>query len=86
MSLDAVNALFEMAGTVFVLRNVVELWRAKRAVGVYLPIQGFYGLWGAWNLYYYAGIGHWLSFAGQVGMVAGNLAWLALALWFRRKS
>lgn len=80
MDLDTINAMFELVGAYLGWRNVATLLKAKRIDGVYLPLTGFYVIWGFWNAYYYAGIGHWWSFAGQVVMVSANLTWLLLAI------
>lgn len=81
---DAVNGCFESLGALFVLNNCRALVRDKRVCGVSLLSSGFFSAWGGWNLYFYPSLGQWLSFAGGVGLVAGNVLWLALAIWFSR--
>lgn len=80
---DLINGLFELTGAFFTWRNFVQLRRDRRLVGVYWPTTAFFAAWGAWNLIYYPTLGQWLSFAGGVALVAGNVAWVALALRIR---
>ena len=80
---DLVNGGFEMAGAVLTWRNYVELKRAREIRGVYWPTQAFFAAWGLWNLAYYPMLGQWASFAGGVLLVAGNAAWVGLAVRVR---
>lgn len=77
---DLVNGGFELLGAAFAWRNFLELRRERRLVGVYWPTTAFFAAWGAWNLIYYPALGQWASFAGGVLLVAGNAAWVVLAV------
>lgn len=44
------------------------------------PYNAFFSAWGIWNLVYYPTLGQWASFIGGVLLVAGNVAWVVLAI------
>jgi hypothetical protein len=83
VSPDAINAVFELGGAVLIWANVRALYRAKEVRGVYAPVMAFYAAWGLWNVFYYPAIGQTLSFWAGLGVVAGNVAWCALAWRYR---
>ena len=80
---DLVNGGFELIGAGFTWRNAVELRRQRAFSGVYWPTAAFFTAWGLWNLIYYPTLGQWFSFAGGVTLVAGNVAWVAMAVQLR---
>jgi fatty acid desaturase len=81
---DHINAAFEGLGAVFTWRNALQLHRDRQVRGVYWPITAFFAAWGVWNLYFYPAIGQWWSFGAGAFLVIGNLAWVALAVKWRR--
>lgn len=81
---DLINGAFELLGAYFTWRNLLQLRRDRRLAGVYWPMVAFFTAWGLWNLVYYPALGQWASFAGGVLLVAGNAAWVALAIRLRR--
>lgn len=83
-ALDIVNSVFEAGGAVAAWKNALQLQRDKQIKGVYWPVYVFYSAWGLWNLVYYPGLGQWLSFGAGVLLVTGNIAWVVLAIRFRR--
>jgi hypothetical protein len=80
---DVINGLFEVVGGVLCWLNVKKLLRDKQVKGVYWPVTAFFAAWGLWNMYYYPSLGQWMSFAGGVVLVSGNLVWVVLALRYR---
>ncbi len=83
--MDEVNALFELGGGVLLWLNVKSLWKDKQVRGVSFAPFAFYLGWGIWNLFYYPALGQiWSAIAG-VNVVLANLAWVVLALRFRRQ-
>lgn len=80
---DLINGTFELFGAALTWRNYVELRRAREIRGVYWPTQAFFAAWGLWNLAYYPMLGQWASFVGGVLLVAGNAAWVVLAVRVR---
>lgn len=85
MTGDLVNGLFETLGGFFVLLSVRRLHRDKIVRGVSWVHVAFFAAWGYWNLAYYPSLGQWFSFAGGVGVVAINTAWLAQLIYYSRR-
>lgn len=81
---DVINGLFEVSGGLLCWANVARLVRDKRVVGVYWEVQGFFSVWGLWNLYYYPALGQWASFAGGLFLSLGNTTWTALAVYYQQ--
>ena len=77
---DLINGGFELLGAVFTWRNYLQLRRDRRVAGVYWPTTAFFAAWGLWNLVYYPALAQWASFIGGIALVAGNVAWVVLAL------
>jgi len=84
MSPDVLNSLFEAIGAWLVWGNVRALRRDRDVKGVNLSVSAFYIAWGASNLVYYSALGHWLSLAGDLGILSANITWLTLALRYRK--
>lgn len=77
---DLINGGIEMVGAFFTWRNAWQLRADREIRGVYWPTTFFFTAWGMWNLYYYPALGQWASFAGGVVLVAGNIAWVVMAI------
>ena len=84
-NLDIGNAAFEGVGSLVTWLNVRALYRDKQVAGVDWKVILFFATWGLWNLYYYPMIGHVLSALAGVVLCAGNLTWVAMALYYRRR-
>lgn len=82
MTPDLINGLFELGGAALLTLNIRALVRDRALSGVHWAPTVFFAAWGLWNLFYYPHLGQWLSFAGGVAVVAVNLVWLGLVLWF----
>lgn len=82
---DLINGSFELLGAVLTWRNFQQLRIDRTIAGVYWPTTAFFAAWGLWNLIYYPALGQWASFAGGVLLVAGNLAWVVLAVRLRAR-
>ena len=82
---DMVNGIFELIGSYFTWMNAVTLYREKAIKGVYWPTTVFFSAWGIWNLHYYPSLNQWVSFIGGIVLVCGNIAWVILLMWYRRK-
>lgn len=80
---DLINGGFELFGAAFTWRNYQQLRRDRQVHGVYWPTTAFFAAWGLWNLVYYPTLGQWASFFGGVLLVAGNVAWVGLAMRLR---
>lgn len=81
---DFINGSFEAIGAWATWANVARLRADRRVAGVDWRSMAFFTGWGLWNLFYYPHLGQWLSFAGGALLVSGNVAWVALALKYRR--
>lgn len=77
---DLINGSIEMIGATLTWRNAWQLRTDREIRGVFWPTSLFFAAWGLWNLYYYPALGQWASFAGGVVLVAGNVAWVAMAI------
>ncbi len=84
MSADAVNALFELGGSVMVWLNVIALYRDKQVRGVRAWPITFFTMWGCWNLYYYPHLAQWYSFFGGVSITLANIIWVAQLFYYSR--
>lgn len=84
MTPDRINAAFELAAAVILWLNVHRLWKDRELRGVSVLPTCLYFVWCLWNLYYYAHLGQWASWYAGFGVGLANLAWVVLALWFRR--
>lgn len=83
MKQDLINGLFELAGGLLLIKNVICLRRDKVVRGVsWIPVS-FFTTWGAWNLYYYPWLGQWFSFAGGLLIVIVNCIWLSLVIRYQ---
>lgn len=82
---DVVNGLFELLGGAAIWQNFRTLRRDKCVRGTDWKVTAFFTGWGVWNLYYYPALGQWFSFAGGLLIATGNLAWVALALKYRKR-
>ncbi len=83
MSPDVINGLFELFGSYFTWKNAWVLHAAKEVKGVYWPTWLFFTVWGLWNLFYYPALGQSFSFYAGIFLVAGNIAWVSLAVRYR---
>lgn len=81
---DIGNALFELLGAALQWINVLKLLRDKRVQDVYWPVTAFFAGWGMWNIYFYAAVGTPASSVAAVFMTLANVAWVVLAIRYRR--
>lgn len=80
MTPDLINGLIQLIGAGFTWRNFLQLHRDRVLAGVYWPTTAFFSAWGFWNLYYFPALDQWFSLAGGILLVAGNLAWVVVAI------
>jgi hypothetical protein len=79
---DLINGSVEFVGAVFTWKNALAIYRDKSIKGVYWPSTVFFTVWGLWNLYFYPVLGQWLSFTGGIFLVAGNICWVTMAIYY----
>ena len=82
---DSINALFEILASLFLLINIFRIYKDKRLSGVSIIPTVFYSLWGFWNPYYYPSLCQWWSFVAGISVVITNVAWVVMAVYYRRK-
>ena len=82
---DLCNGIFEGGGSIMAWLNVAVLYRAKEVRGVSVSAFAFFAAWGVWNLYYYPHLNQWASFVGGVPLACANVAWVVLAVIYRRR-
>lgn len=82
MSADLVNGLFEALAGLFVLNHCRVLRRDRAVAGVSIASVIFFTTWGFWNLLYYPALGQSLSFIGGIFVVAANIYYVWLLLYF----
>ena len=83
--LDLINAFFEGAGAILTWLNVLRIRRDREIKGIDWRISAFWSAWGLWNLHYYYAVGHMLSWAAGAVLVAGNICWVAHAIYYVRE-
>jgi hypothetical protein len=84
-TMDAINAVFEFAGSIAVWRNIVQIRADKGYAGLSIWAVVFFTTWGAWNLAYYPSLGQWLSFAAGCSIFLFNCWWIMLLLVYGKK-
>lgn len=84
MSYDAINAFFEIGGSLFVLASVVKLYKDKQVHGVSWVTVIFFCAFGYWNIAYYPSLEQWYSTAGAIALATMNTIWLTQILYYRR--
>jgi hypothetical protein len=82
--LDVVNSGFIWFGGLFILLSCFRLWKTHGFYGVSLWHSGFMVLWSFWNLWFFAGIHAWWSFAGATGIAVSNTLWFVLLKYYKK--
>jgi hypothetical protein len=82
---DAINAVFEGGGAIFLCLNVRRLIKDKSVKGVSLLTTSWWTAWGFWNVYFYSAVNTPASFYAGIAVVFVNAMWLGLAVRYARK-
>jgi len=80
---DKVNSIFEAAGGLFLLLNVLQVLADKSVAGVSITTVSFFTIWGYWNLYYYKSIQQKFSLVASSLVTLVNTVWLALLIYYK---
>lgn len=80
MSPDTINAMFEFAGAICVMRNAHRVRVDKGYAGVSIPAVVFFFSWGVWNLFYYPHLDQFWSLTSGMFLVVANACWV-FELW-----
>lgn len=85
MTLDKINGLFELIGSMTTWMSVRRVYVDKGYSGIWLPAVLFFLSWGFFNMLYYPSLRQWWSFFGGCSMVAANIAWVFFMAHYGRK-
>lgn len=83
---DLVNATFEFGGSLAIGASILRLAHDKQVKGVSWYMIAFFTSWGAWNIYYYPHLGQTASFVAGLGVLATNLIYLSMLLYYSRRT
>lgn len=81
---DTINGAFEVSAGFFVLNHCRVLYEHKATKGVSVLSAIFFTIWGFWNLYYYPSLNQPLSFYGGLFVVATNVLYVGMMIYYRR--
>ncbi len=82
---DNINGLFELCGGFFVFLHCLRLYGDKKVKGVSFVATGYFAVWGFWNMYYYPFLSQWASLIGGLLIVAMNVLWISMMVYYIRK-
>lgn len=85
MSPDIGNALFEFFGGILIWLSVRKLHQDKQVKGVHWAPITFFCLWGYWNLFYYAHLDQWYSWAAGINVTFANTVWVGQMIYYAVK-
>lgn len=85
VTLDQLNAGFELAGAGLRSLDCYRLYQAKRFQGGSLFTALFFFLWGLFNTVFYPSLGQTWSLVAAVLLTAVNGLWIAMAVFYNRK-
>jgi len=74
--MDHINALFELAGALFLIPSLVSAFRGRVVQGVHWLTPMFFWSWGMWNVFYYPSLDQWMSFCAGIVLALANTVWL----------
>jgi hypothetical protein len=83
---DFINGCLEFFSAILVLWNVRRLYIDKMVRGISLIPVIFFDTWGLWNIFYYASLDQWWSWTGGLFLVAANIWWTTLAIYYGGKN
>lgn len=86
MTPDHMNALFEFIGGCMIWMNCLAVYRDQKVAGVRWWTTGFFAAWGLWNIFYYPHLDQFWSFYAGLYIVAANVAWVALLIYYSKRS
>jgi hypothetical protein len=85
MNSDIINAIWEFAGAVFMLRAIQVILRDKLVKGIDWTTIFFFASWGLWNTYFYPDNGLIWSWYGSIFLCLTNTIYLILLIYYSRK-
>lgn len=82
LTLDQINATFELAGACFRLYDCWRLYRAKRFIGGSLITAVFFTSWGLFNTMFYPSLHQEWSFWAAIALTTVNAWWIVMAIHY----
>lgn len=79
---DAVNAIFECFGTLFILISARKCYINKSADGISWTMTAFFFVWGIWNIAFYPAIGQMFSFYAAIVMAIANFIYTSILIYY----
>jgi hypothetical protein len=83
---DIINALWELAGALFMLRAIIVILEHKEVRGIEWSTIFFFSSWGLWNTIFYPTNGFFWSWVASIFLCAGNITYLILLIYYSRKN
>ena len=84
-NIDIVTSCFESAGAALSWINVRALFRDRNVKGVWWPGTLLFLAWGFWGLFYYPLLGLRFSHGALAVRLAGQVVWVGMVIYFKRK-
>lgn len=81
---DLLNGLFEGFAGMFVLLNIIQLYKDKQLKGISITSIIFFTLWGFWNTIFYPMNDLFYSFIGGLFVTSLNLIWIVQILYYKK--
>lgn len=79
---DVINALFEGAGTLFMVLTIRRLLQDKMVRGFDWRTMTFFALWAYWNMFYYPYLDQMFSYLAGLGLAASNTVYVLLMIYY----
>lgn len=83
---DLINGLFEFAGALAGVVNIVTLLKHKQVHGFHPLAYFYFTAWALWNCFYYPHLNQWISLGGTIAIAISNGTYAALAVYFIRRN
>lgn len=78
ISQDLINGLFGVFASILSYQNVVQAKLHNEIKGMHYYSTAFFTLWAIFQLYFYYGLGLYLSMIGSIFIIAVDVYWLYL--------
>jgi len=82
VTLDQMNAAFELGGAFLRTLDCVKLFQAKRFMGGHLGTALYFLLWGVFNVFFYPSLHQEWSFWAAIALMTINGVWFVMAVHY----
>jgi uncharacterized membrane protein YfcA len=83
---DLINGIIEFISSLFVILNIIKLYKDKEVKGVSIICTIFFTSWGIWNIYFYPANKLYLSFIGGLFIALFNSIWVGQMFYYNHKN